>query len=330
MSNVVNLKPFLKGYEWLMVFQLSFRSQSLSKQNQASLMSQRITEEPLPTKTAQSTVTCLYQTSIGGQWRNISVLWCKNLINHTLSLKVDSARGEQFHQNCKIEVKPWCFWNRKGYKSFDIDGNQIDVFWDLRSAKFAGSCPEPCSDYYVVLVSDEEVVLLLGDYKKKAYKRMKMKQALVEATLLVKRENVFAKKSFSTKAKFDEKRKESDIVVESSTDGNKDPEMWISIDGIVLIHIKNLQWKFRGNQTVMVNKQPVHVFYDVYDWFFSVSGSGPGLFIFKPGPTEVESDKEEKGLEGESDDGSATSGYYSTKSYTPFESCLVLCAYKLE
>jgi hypothetical protein len=184
----------------------------------------------------------------------------------------------------------------------------------------------------VTIVCDEEVVLLLGDYKKKAYKRMKMRPTIVEATLLVKRENVFGKKSFSIKAKFDEKRKESDIVVESSTVGNKDPEMWISIDGIVLIHVKNLQWKFRGNQTVMVNKQPVQVFYDVHDWLFSVSGSGPGpgVFIFKPGSTEVEND--DKGVEGcESDDGSsATSGYYSTKGYTPFESCLVLCAYKLE
>ncbi|XP_004502142.1 uncharacterized protein [Cicer arietinum] len=316
-----------------MAFHLAFRSQSVSNTNQGSPLTERVTEEPLPIKTAQSTVTCIYQTNIAGHWRNVTVLWCKNLMNHTLNLKVDSTRGEnnnninQFHYNCKIEVKPWYFWNKKGYKSFEVDGQHVDVYWDLRSAKFCGSSPEPCSDYYVALVSDEDVVLLLGDYKKKAYKRLKMRPAIVEATLLVKRENVFAKKSFSTKAKFDEKRKESDIVVESSTAANnKDPEMWISIDGIVLIHVKNLQWKFRGNQTVMVNKQPVQVFWDVHDWLFSVSGSGPGLFIFKPGPTEVESDKE--GCE--SDDGSTTSGYYSTKSYTPFESCLVLCAYKLE
>ncbi|KAK2389003.1 hypothetical protein QL285_062634 [Trifolium repens] len=317
----------------MMSFHLSFRSQSVANTIQATpIIPQRISEEPLPAKTAQSTVTCIYQANIGNQWRNISVLWCKSLINHTLNLKIDSIRGEQFHNNIKIEVKPWFHWNKKGCKSFEVDGNQIDVYWDLRSAKFAGGCPEPCSDYYVTLVCDEEVVLLLGDYKKKAYKRMKMRPTIVEATLLVKRENVFAKKSFSIKAKFDEKRKESDIVVESSTVGNKDPEMWISIDGIVLIHVKNLQWKFRGNQSVMVNKQPVQVFYDVHDWLFSVSGSGPGPgdFIFKPGPTEVETD--DKGVEGcESDDGSsATSGYYSTKSYTPFESCLVLCAYKLE
>ncbi|KAE9595318.1 hypothetical protein Lal_00041097 [Lupinus albus] len=313
-----------------MAFHFSFGSQPVTSRNQGSSPVESISDDPFPIKTSESTVTCIYQTNVARKWRNVTVLWCKNLMNHTLHLNVDSIGGE-FHQTCKIDVKPWYFWNKKGYKSFEVDGHQVEVYWDLRSAKFSGGSPEPSSDYYVALVSDEEVGLLLGDYNKKAYKRLKMRPSHVEAILLVKRENVFAKKSFTTKAKFDEKRKESDIVVESSTSGSKDPEMWISIDGIVLIHVKNLQWKFRGNQTVMVNKQPVQVFWDVHDWLFSVSGSGPGLFIFKPGPTEGESsEKEDKGYEGcESDDGS--SGYYSTLSYAPpFESCLVLYAYKLE
>ncbi|KAE9605154.1 hypothetical protein Lalb_Chr10g0094251 [Lupinus albus] len=309
----------------MMAFRFSFGTQP----NQESSLVERISEEPFPSKTTQSTVTCIYQAIVAGKWRNLTVLWCKNLMNHTLQLNVDSTGGE-FNQTCKIDVKPWYFWNKKRYKSFEVDGHLVEVYWDLRMAKFSGGSPEPSSDYYVALVSEEEVVLLLGDYKKKAYKRMKMSPGIVEAMLLVKRENVFAKKSFSTKAKFDEKRKESDIVVESSTNGSKEPEMWISIDGIVLIHIKNLQWKFRGNQTVMVNKQPLQVFWDVHDWLFSESGSGLGLFIFKPGSKEAESEKEDKRYEGsDSDDGS--SGYYSSRSYAPpFESCLVLYAYKLE
>lgn len=308
-----------------MAFHRSFRAQSVS--NQGSYIAEKTTEEPLPSKVAQSTVTCFYQTNVAGYWRNVSVLWCKNLMNHSLHITVDSVGGES-HYSCKIDVKPWHFWSKKGYKTFEVDGHPVEVYWDLRSAKFSGS-PEPSSDYYVALVSDEEVVLLLGDYKKKAYKRTKSRPALVEAMLLVKKENVFAKKSFSTKARFDEKRKESEIVVDSSTGGPNDPEMWISIDGIVLIHVKNLQWKFRGNQTVMVNKQPVQVFWDVHDWLFSGPGAGPGLFIFKPGPPEAESEKEGSAAEGcDSDDSSV--GYYSTLNIATFEFCLVLCAYKLE
>ncbi|XP_004490568.1 uncharacterized protein [Cicer arietinum] len=306
----------------------AFRSQSVSTSQGSYNLAEKTTEEPVSSKVAQSTVTCFYQANVAGFWRNVSVLWCKNLMNHSLHITVDSVGGEsQF--SCKIDVKPWHFWSKKGYKTFEVEGNQVEVYWDLRSAKFTGS-PEPSSDYYVALVSDEEVMLLLGDYKKKAYKRTKSRPALVDAMLLVKKENVFAKKSFATKARFDEKRKESEIIVESLTGATIDPEMWISIDGVVLLHVKNLQWKFRGNQTVMVNKQPVQVFWDVHDWLFSGSGSGTGLFIFKPGPTEAENEKEGgSAVEGcESDDGSVA--YYSTLNIATFEFCLVLYAYKIE
>ncbi|CAL0315640.1 unnamed protein product [Lupinus luteus] len=305
-----------------MAFLRPFRAQSLL--TQASSKPEKTTEEPLPSKVAQSTVTCFYQTNVAGYWRNVSVLWCKNLMNYSLHITVYSV-GSELHYSCKIDVKPWHFWSKKGYKTIDIDGNQVEVYWDLQSAKFSGS-PEPISDYYVALVSGEEVVLLLGDYKKKAYKRTKSKPALVEAMLLVKKENVLAKKSFPTKARFDEKKKESDIVVDSSTSGPNDPEMWISIDGTVLIHVNNLQWKFRGNQTVIVNKQPVQVFWDVHDWLFSDSGTGPGLFVFKP---EAESEKEGSGVEGCDNDDSSV-GYDSTLNIATFEFCLVLYAYKLE
>lgn len=305
----------------------SFRSQSVSAQG-SSYLPEKTTEEPLPSKVAQSTVTCFYQANVAGFWRNVNVLWCKNLMNHSLHITVDNVEGDS-HYSCKIDVKPWHFWSKKGYKTFEVEGNQVEVYWDLRSAKFSGS-PEPCSDYYVALVSDEEVVLLLGDYKKKAYKRTKSRPALVDAMLLIKKENVFAKKSFSTKARFDEKRKESDIVVDSSTGGSNDPEMWISIDGIVLIHVKNLQWKFRGNQTVLVNKQPIQVFWDVHDWLFSGSGSGPGLFIFKPGPPEAENEKDGSAVQGCESDGGSSVGYYSSLNIATFEFCLVLYAYKIE
>ncbi|KAK3031881.1 hypothetical protein RJ639_035651 [Escallonia herrerae] len=220
-------------------------------------------------------------------------------MNHSLTISVDSIDSD-FHHTCKIDIKPWHFWAKKGYKTFEVDGTHVEAYWDLRSAKFSGS-PEPCTDFYVALVCDEEVVLLLGDYKKKAYKRTKSRPALVDAVLFYKKEHVFGKKCFTTRAKFDHRKKEHDIVVESSTSGPRDPEMWISIDGIVLIHIRNLQWKFRGNQTVVVDKQPVQVFWDVHAWLFCSPGSSHGLFIFKPGVQETDSDKEDSSHNDESD-----------------------------
>ncbi|KAK6125154.1 hypothetical protein DH2020_041120 [Rehmannia glutinosa] len=285
--------------------------------------------DPVTQKTAQSTVTCVYQTHVAGFWRNVTILWCKNLMNYSLSISVESMEHDQAY-TCKIDLKPWHFWAKKGYKSLVVDGNQMDAYWDLRSAKFSGGSPEPCSDFYVALVSEEEIVLLLGDWKKKAYKRTKSRPALVDALMFYKKEHVFGKKSFSIRAKFDQKKREHDIVVESSTVGPREPEMWISIDGIVLIHVRNLQWKFRGNETVLVNKQPVQVFWDVHAWLFCAPGSSHGLFIFKPG--EADSDVEDDDNRGGDDsDCSGPSKYYSTQSYSKASQfCLFLYAWKIE
>ncbi|KAH6793181.1 DUF868 family protein [Perilla frutescens var. hirtella] len=279
-------------------------------------------------KTAQNTVTCVYQTLIAGYWRNVSVLWSKNLMMNSLCISVDSVDRDRVC-TCKIELKPWHFWARKGYKSFMVDGNQLEAYWDLRSAKFSG--PEPTKDFYVCLVSEEEIVLLIGDMKKKVYKTTKGRPALVDAVMFYKEEHVFGKKSFSTRANFDQS-KEHEIVVESSTSGNKDPEMWISIDGIVLVHIRNLQWKFRGNQTVLVNKQPVQVFWDVHAWLFCPPGSDHGSFIFKPGGGDGDSEADDDDSQYEGSECSSQSKYYSTRSYTKAagSSCLFLYAWKIE
>ncbi|KAB2074819.1 hypothetical protein ES319_A07G177300v1 [Gossypium barbadense] len=311
-----------------MAFYFPRRHQSVRSSDHYS---EKTSEEPQPhvnNKNAQTTVTLMYQTNLVGYLQSITILWCKNLMNHSLTIMVNSTEGTSQY-SCKIDLKPWHFWSRKGYKSFYVDGKQVDVYWDLRSAKF-NSSPEPTADYYVALVADQEVALLLGDYKKKAYKRTKSRPALVEPLLYYKKENVFGKKSFATKVRFGEKRKEHDIIVESATSGLKDPEMWISMDGVVLIHVKNLQWKFRGNQTVLVDKQPVQVMWDVHDWLFTSPAPGHGLFIFTPLEAEVDSDIEGSGHGGDSDT-STGSRYYSTRS--PADTCdfsLFLYAWKTE
>ncbi|KAL5711779.1 hypothetical protein ACHQM5_014021 [Ranunculus cassubicifolius] len=274
-------------------------------------------------KAPQCTVTCTYHAKLVGMFRTVTVVWCKNIINHSLTITVDSP-GNENQYTCKIDFKPWHFWTKKGFKPFDVEGKRVDIFWDLRSAKFSGS-PEPYMDYYIAMVFDEEVVMLLGDYKKKAYKRTKSRPSLVDALLVHKKENVFAKKCFSTRVKFDNRKKDHDIVVENSLLGPRDPEMWISIDGIVLIHITNLQWKFRGNETVLVNKMPIQVYWDVHDWLFGTPGSGHGVFIFKPGYPENRQESVSKdgssrgdsgGVSGESD--STTNATTTTTTNTTF------------
>lgn len=288
--------------------------------------------DPITQKAAQTTATSVYQTYVSGYWRNVTITWGKVLMNYSLCISVDSLEQNDAVYTCKIDIKPWHFWAKKGYKGFEVDGNhQLEAYWDLKSAKFSGS-PEPISDYYVALVANEEVVLLLGDDKKKAYKRTKARPTLVEPVMFYKRENVFEKKSFSTRARFDQRKREHDIVVESSTSGEKDPEMWISIDGIILIHIQNLQWKFRGNQTVLVNKQPIEVFWDVHAWLFCQPGSSHGLFIFKSSEIETDDDDNESSLSLSESQCSGVSRYYSVQggSTKGVDFSLYLYAWKIE
>ncbi|KAF5728490.1 hypothetical protein HS088_TW21G00638 [Tripterygium wilfordii] len=232
---------------------------------------------------AQSSVTFIYEAKVAESCRNVTVTWSKNLMNYSLCINVESLSDNENQYTCKIDMKTWQFWGRKGLKSFDVGDKRVDVFWDFRQAKFSTN-PEPTSDYYVAIVSDEEVVLLLGDLAKDAYKRTRKPPSLQEPTLLCKKENVYGKRLFCTKTMLD--RKEHDLTIENSPSGHGDPELWISIDGFEVIHIMNLNWRFRGNETVKVKDVPLQIFWDVHDWLFSSPGAGNGLFILKPETVE--------------------------------------------
>ncbi|KAM7251821.1 hypothetical protein ACFE04_023704 [Oxalis oulophora] len=234
-------------------------------------------------KTAQNSITCIYLAKVAELYRKVTAIWTKSLVNYSLTINVENPSDEHNPYTCKIDLKSWQFWGKKGLKNFDVDNKRVDVFWDFRQAKFSSN-PEPCSDYYVVLVSDEEIVLLIGDLKNEALKRTRTRPSLTEATFVCKKEHVYGKKLFVTKASFDdERKKEHSIVIENSLSGPGEPELWISIDGMMATRIMNLNWRFRGNETVSVDNLPIQIFWDVHDWLYGTPSLSHGLFIFKPG-----------------------------------------------
>ncbi|KAJ9176307.1 hypothetical protein P3X46_011637 [Hevea brasiliensis] len=251
--------------------------------------SKKQNNEPAATITwsGQSVSMSVYRTKLAGYCRLITITWCKNLMLHGLSLSVQATNGNENYL-CKMELKPWYFWRKQGSKQFVVDGKTVDVAWDLKAAKFNGET-EPQSDYYIAVVSEGEVVLLLGDLKKDAYRKTRCRPALIEPMLVSRKEHVFGKKKFTRRIKFHEKEiKFHQISVENnnstsngSDTGGFDPELEIKVDGELAIQVKHLQWKFRGNESMQVNKSRVEVYWDVHDLLF---GSGPrhGLFIFKP------------------------------------------------
>ncbi|KAF8378214.1 hypothetical protein HHK36_029553 [Tetracentron sinense] len=304
--------------------------------------SEKPTDDPVAiTRSGQSVFIYIYRTKIAGQCRLITITWCKNLLLHGLSISIKGPeRGNEY--SCKVELKPWYFWRKRGSKRFIVDGKAVDIFWDLKAAKFNGET-EPQSDYYVAVVCEEKIVLLLGDLKKNAYRKTGSRPALTEPILVSKKEYIFGKKKFSTRVKFHEKGRFHEISIEcknnrsssgnnsnSNSYGGFDPEMEIKIDGDIAIHVKHLQWKFRGNESIYINKVRVEVYWDVHDWLFC-PGLRHALFIFKPISSSTSSSASTSSslTSLSSQTGSSTSVEgYSAGGSSGF--CLFLYAWKVE
>ncbi|KAL1814637.1 hypothetical protein ACET3Z_017211 [Daucus carota] len=219
------------------------------------------------TRSGQSVFMSVYRTKIADQCRLITVTWCKNLLLHGLSVSVEGPDDDSQY-TCKVELKPWCFWRKQGSKRFLVDGKPVDIFWDLKAAKFNGET-EPSTEYYVAVICDEEVVLLLGDLKKDAYRKTGCRPALIDPIYIGRFHDI------SVECK--NKRHNSG----SNSLNGGDLEMEIKIDGHLVLLVKHLQWKFRGNESIHLNKVRVELYWDVHDWLFS-PGLRHALFIFKP------------------------------------------------
>lgn len=246
-------------------------------------------EQSTVIRSGQSAFMSVYRTKIAGQCRLITITWCKNLLLHGLSVSVQGQDEDQQYR-CKVELKPWYFWRKQGSKQFIVDGNEVDVVWDLKAAKFNGET-EPQSDYYVAIVCQQEVVLIVGDLKKDAFRKTGCRPSLIEPIMVSRKEHLFGKRKFRTRMKLHERENFHEIIIEcnNSTIGNHngadhngyDPELEVRIDGNLVLRVKHLHWKFRGNESFFVSKTKMEVFWDVHDWLFS-SGLRHGTFIFSP------------------------------------------------
>lgn len=102
-------------------------------------------------------------------------------------------------------------------------------------------------------------------------------------------------------------RCENEVVIEIFFFGFNDFEMFIIVDGVLVIRIMNLNWRFRGNEVVIVSDGVfVEIFWDVYDWLFEMFGLFSGLFVFKfKVGDEFRIFSFNGGYDGENDDGNS-------------------------
>lgn len=228
------------------------------------------------TKAAQNLVACVYQCKLHGRSFLINVTWTKNLMGQGLCVAVDDSTNQCL---CKVEIKPWLFSKRKGSKNLEVDSSRVDIYWDLSGARF-GSGPEPVEGYYLAVAYNQEMVLLLGDLKKEAYRKIDAAPINSNPIFIAKREHIFGKKFYGAKAQFCDKGLTHDITIECDTIDVKDPCLVIRIDSKTVMQVKRLKWKFRGNHTILVDGLPVEVFWDVHNWLFG-NAMGNAVFMFQ-------------------------------------------------
>ncbi|KAI5315957.1 PREDICTED: Protein of unknown function DUF868 [Prunus dulcis] len=227
------------------------------------------------TKIAQNLVSCVYQCKLQGRLCFITVTWTKNLMGQGLSIEIDDAANQCI---CKVDIKPWLFSKRKGCRNLEVDTSKIDIYWDLTNAKF-GSGPEPLEKFYLAVMFNQEMVLLLGDLKREAFNKDPV-GSISRATFIAKREHIFGKKFYGAKAQFCDKGKSHDVTIECETVGLHEPYLVICIDSKMVMQVKRLNWKFRGNHTILVDGLRIEVFWDVHNWLFG-NAMGNAVFMFQ-------------------------------------------------
>lgn len=229
-------------------------------------------------KAAQNVVNCVYYCRFHGQSCWITVNWSKSLMGQGFSVGIDNSSSQCL---CKMDVKPWLFSRKKGSKGLESDLCEINIFWDLTMAEF-GPGPEPLGGFYVGIVFEKQMVLLLGDMRREAFKRaMGAVPAPSSAVFVSKREHILGRRVYNTKAQFSGIGRVHDLVIECDmVSGSSEPCLVIRVDSKPVMQVKRLRWKFRGNHTVVVDGVAVEVFWDAHNWLFGPA-HGDAIFMFK-------------------------------------------------
>ncbi|XP_030494438.2 uncharacterized protein LOC115710230 [Cannabis sativa] len=239
-------------------------------------------------------VTCIYKANLSNQTQVlITLTWFSNL-----------APGIRVTQELKhSEFKR--LWKKKGTETFRSSGFKIEVFWDICEAKY-GIGPEPVNGFYVVVLVEKEMVLILGD---KQANIDEIDRVSKRKSLLVSRSEKFSGHYcvYSTKAQFSDNGMIHEIVVKcgKEKDGRNDhddhsceeeeeevkrkgskgskvfsPVLSVCIDRKTIFQERKLRWNFRGNHAIFLDGLVVDLMWDVHDWFFNTT-SGCAVFMFR-------------------------------------------------
>lgn len=234
---------------------------------------------------ARSAVTCLYRTKLSTQKELlIRVTWSKSLLGHGLSVGVDDSSSPQHPPPHKaaLSSNSLLLRKKKGTRTYLSGDTEVRLQWDISSAKY-GSGPEPLEGFYLVVVVEAEVALVLGDTSREHIGSLEGSSVPVaDFSLVSRRDQVLGGTPYATKARFGDNGRDHEIMIrcKGGDGGGKDAELCVSIDRKKVVQVRRLRWNFRGNQTIFVDGLPVDMMWDVHDWWFS-HASGCAAFMFR-------------------------------------------------
>ncbi|XP_020214772.1 uncharacterized protein LOC109798786 [Cajanus cajan] len=209
----------------------------------------------------------------------ITVTWC----NQGLTITFNHQDPPHFRLNTTSRF----FRKKKGSKTLQLHSSNLEILWDLSNAKYQTG-PEPLQAFYLVIIVDSELALVLGDTAQETLSKRFAFKTNPLARMVSKREHCSGNTLYTTKARFCDTGTCHDVLIrcslEKDNDGGffKSPVLSVCIDKKTVTRVKRLQWNFRGNQTIFVDGLLVDLMWDVHDWFFNnPCGGGYAVFMFR-------------------------------------------------
>ncbi|XP_019413810.1 PREDICTED: uncharacterized protein LOC109325737 isoform X2 [Lupinus angustifolius] len=192
----------------------------------------------------------------------ITVTWCKSHSNQGLSISFGNHSNDP---SASVSAPPFrlntnsrFFRKKKGSKLIELcDESKVEVFWDLSNAKY-DSGPEPVEGFYVVVMVNSEVGLVIGDNTNEEafFKKIKTSTThIAKVSLLSRREHCSGNTLYITKAQFCDTGTLHDVMIRCSVENEGGlinssststlPVLSVCIDKKTVIRVKRLQWNFR-------------------------------------------------------------------------------------
>ncbi|XP_074566025.1 uncharacterized protein LOC141822475 [Curcuma longa] len=230
---------------------------------------------------ALTAVSCLYRARLSGlKDVLLRVTWSKANAAPSLSLAVDDDPRSALPWELNA-VDSQSMTEKRGTRSYFSGRRAICLHWDTSAARYE-SGPEPVDGFYVVVVVESELALLLGDLSRDFVNKLEGALPRAHCSTICRREQVLGHARHSTRARFCDAGSDHEITIRCTGYGRdaNDSELSVSVDKKAVVHVRSLRWNFRGNQTIFIDGSPVDVMWDVHDWWFADS-RGCAVFMFR-------------------------------------------------